>query len=329
MFKALFIDDHQGTVRSDIKNIGKEQLPAGNTLIKVEYSSLNYKDGLAVTGKAPIAKVYPMVPGIDLAGAIVETSDSRYQPGQKVLATGWGIGEAVYGGFSEYARLPADYLVPLPQGLSSKDAMVVGTAGFTAMLCIERLLEAGIKPEQGKLIVTGASGGVGSFSVHLAAELGFAVTAVTSDLANADYLAGLGAQASISRSELEGTSRPLDAQRWACGVDTVGGPILGKLMSQLQYHGAVACCGLAGSSRLEGSMMPFILRNISLLGVESVTVPAAKRKELWDKLAGLVSPGFLRDVSHEINLKQVKSYSELITKGRIRGRVIVRLNADS
>ncbi|MCW8996035.1 MAG: oxidoreductase, partial [Psychromonas sp.] len=247
MFKALILNQQEKNTLAEIRQIDESQLPEGEVLIDVDYSSLNYKDGLAITGKGRIVRQFPMVPGIDLAGRVIESKDARYQAGEHVVLTGWGVGEGHWGGMAEKASLKADWLVPQPQGISSKQAMMIGTAGLTAMLCVQALIDAGVKPESGEVLVTGASGGVGSVAVTLLAQLGYTVVAATGRVAeNSELLKQLGATRIIDRSELQEPARPLEKQLWAGAVDTVGSKVLAKVLAQMDYNGAVAACGLAG-----------------------------------------------------------------------------------
>ncbi|WP_036829688.1 MDR family oxidoreductase, partial [Photobacterium sanctipauli] len=284
MFKALVLNQEEKKTIASIDQIDESQLPEGEVLIDVDYSSLNYKDGLAITGKGRIVRQFPMVPGIDLTGTVAESSDDRYQPGDKVVLTGWGVGEGHWGGMAEKARLKADWLVPLPANLDGKQTMMIGTAGITAMLCVQALVDAGVKPESGEILVTGASGGVGSVAVTLLAQLGYTVAAVTGRASeNGELLKSLGASRIVERSELEEPARPLEKQLWAGAVDTVGSKVLAKVLAQVDYDGAVAACGLAGGFDLPTTVMPFILRNVKLLGIDSVMCPFEKRQQAWQK----------------------------------------------
>lgn len=278
MFNALLLTQQDKTTHATVTQINDDQLPAGNVTVAVNYSSLNYKDGLAITGKGKIIREFPMVPGIDFAGTVLESADARYQVGDAVVLTGWGVGENHWGGMAQKARLNADWLVKLPQGLTSQQAMMIGTAGFTAMLCVQALIDGGIKPEDGEILVTGASGGVGSVAVTLLAQLGYKVVAVTGRVAqNGPLLEQLGASRVIDRQEFSEASRPLEKQLWVGAVDTVGSKVLAKVLAQMHYNGVVAACGLAGGFDLPTTVMPFILRNVRLQGVDSVSCPIEKR----------------------------------------------------
>lgn len=326
MFNALVLTQQEKRTLATIEQLDECQLPEGEVLVAVDYSSLNYKDGLAITGKGKIIRQFPMVPGIDLAGTVLESQDPRYQTGDQVVLTGWGVGENHWGGMAQKARLKADWLVPLAQGLSSKKSMMIGTAGFTAMLCVQALLDANIKPDQGEILVTGASGGVGSVAVTLLANLGYHVAAVTGRVAeNGPLLEKLGAKRIIDRSEFEQPARPLEKQIWAGSIDTVGSKILAKVLAQMDYNSTVAACGLAGGFDLPTTVMPFILRNVRLQGVDSVACPAEKRIAAWNNLAKLLPDYYFEQASHEITLEQAPQYAEAITNGQITGRVVIKL----
>lgn len=326
MFKALVLNQEEKRTIANIETLDESQLPEGEVLVAVDYSSINYKDGLAVTGKGKIIRNFPMVPGIDFAGTVLESQDERYQAGDHVVLTGWGVGENHWGGLSEKARLKADWLVPLPQGLDSKQAMMVGTAGFTAMLCVQAILDAGVKPEDGEILVTGASGGVGSVSVTLLSKLGYKVAAVTGRVEqNGPLLEKLGAARIIERGEFEEPARPLEKQVWAGAVDTVGSKVLAKVLAQMDYNSVVAACGLAGGFDLPTTVMPFILRNVRLQGVDSVSCPAEKRIAAWESLSKLLPASYFEQACNEITLEEVVKYAEDITNGQITGRVVVKI----
>ena len=326
MFKALILNQQDKKTTAEICQIDESQLPEGEVLIDVDYSSLNYKDGLAITGKGRIVRQFPMVPGIDLAGQVVESKDGRYQAGDQVVLTGWGVGEGHWGGMAEKASLQADWLVPLPQGMTSKQTMMIGTAGLTAMLCVQALVDAGIKPESGEILVTGASGGVGSVAVTLLAQLGYQVVAVTGRVEeNGELLKQLGASRVIARSELEEPIRPLDKQLWAGAVDTAGSKILAKVLSQINYDGAVAACGLANGFDLPTTVMPFILRGVKLLGIDSVSCPYARRMAAWKRVAEILPASYYQQACQEIDLEQAAEYAEAITNGQVTGRIVIKL----
>ncbi|TXY30295.1 oxidoreductase [Vibrio mimicus] len=326
MFQALILNQQDKRTLASVEQIDETQLPDGEVLIAVDYSSLNYKDGLAITGKGKIIRQFPMVPGIDLAGKVISSEDARYQPGDEVVLTGWGVGENHWGGMAQKARLKADWLVPMPQGFTSKQAMMIGTAGFTAMLCVQALLDGGIKPEDGEILVTGASGGVGSVAVTLLAALGYQVVSVTGRVEqNGPLLEKLGASRIIDRSEFEEPARPLEKQLWAGAIDTVGSKVLAKLLVQMDYNGIVAACGLAGGFDLPTTVMPFILRNVRLQGVDSVNCPLEKRIAAWEKLVELLPASYFEQACTEITLEQAVQYAEDITNGQVTGRVVIKL----
>ncbi len=325
-FHALVLTrDDEGKTHADIRELTEADLPDGDVLVDVEYSSLNYKDGLAITGKGKVVRSFPMVPGIDLAGTVLSSASDDYQPGDKVVLTGWGIGEKHWGGFSRRQRVRSEWLVPLPGELSPRDAMAIGTAGFTAMLCVMTLEEAGITPDRGQVLVTGASGGVGSVAVTLLDRLGYEVVAVTGRPEGADWLRELGAKDVLSREEMSQPPRPLEGQRWAGAVDTVGGVMLARVLAETAYDGAVAACGLAGGFELPTTVMPFILRNVSLRGVDSVMCPVQRRKRAWERLARDLPMKALGEIAHEATLEQVPELAGQILAGQVRGRLVVDL----
>ncbi|MEL6115593.1 MDR family oxidoreductase [Photobacterium sp. SP02] len=327
MFKALILNQQDNTTQAHVGDIDSSQLPDGDVTVAVDYSSLNYKDGLAITGAGKIIRQFPMVPGIDFAGTVITSSDSRYQAGDPVVLTGWGVGENHWGGMAQQARVKADWLVPLPAGLNAEQAMVIGTAGLTAMLCIQALEDAGITPESGEILVTGASGGVGSVAVTLLAKLGYRIAAVTGRASqNGDLLRQLGATSIIDRSELEEAAKPLEKQRWAGAVDTVGSKVLAKVLTQMDYNGAVAACGLAGGFDLPTTVMPFILRNVRLLGIDSVYCPFEKRQQAWQRLSELQPDSFYQQAGQTISLEQVPEFAQAIIKGQVTGRTLVKLS---
>ncbi|MGE6100307.1 MDR family oxidoreductase [Aeromonas salmonicida] len=326
MFKALLLENQDGKTAATLTRLAESQLPAGEVRVAVSYSSLNYKDGLAITGKGKIVRQWPLVPGIDFAGTVLESADSRYQVGDKVVLTGWGVGEGHWGGMAEQARVKADWLVPLPAGLDERQAMCIGTAGLTAMLCVLALEEAGITPDSGEILVTGAAGGVGSTAVALLAALGYQVAALTGrPEEQGKTLMALGASRIVPRGELLEPAKPLEKQLWVGAVDTVGSQVLAKLLAQMNYGGAVAACGLAGGFDLPTTVMPFILRNVRLQGVDSVMCPLARRQLAWQRLARDLPARFFEQAVTEIALEQVVAAAEAITQGRIAGRTLVKL----
>ncbi|MNK63063.1 putative acrylyl-CoA reductase AcuI [compost metagenome] len=326
MFKALLLDNQDGKTKATLTQLAESQLPAGEVRVAVSYSSLNYKDGLAITGKGKIVRQWPLVPGIDFVGTVLESADSRYQSGDKVVLTGWGVGEGHWGGMAEQARVKADWLVPLPAGLDERQAMCIGTAGLTAMLCVLALEEAGVTPASGEILVTGAAGGVGSTAVALLAALGYQVAALTGrPEEQGAMLTALGASRIVPRSELQEPAKALEKQLWAGAIDTVGSQVLAKLLAQMNYGGAVAACGLAGGFDLPTSVMPFILRNVRLQGVDSVMCPLARRQLAWQRLARDLPASFFAQAVTEIGLEQVVEAAEAITQGRVAGRTLIKL----
>lgn len=326
MFKALVLNQQDKVTTSSIETLDESRLPEGDTLVKVSHSSINYKDGLAITGKGKIIRDFPMVPGIDFVGEVQETSSPELKVGQQVILTGWGVGETHWGGMAEKARVDARCLVPLPEKLSPEQSMMIGTAGFTAMLCVQALLDGGLTPDSGTVLVTGASGGVGSVAVTLLSELGFTVAAATGrSAANADLLKSLGASELVERSTLEEPAKPLEKQLWAGVVDTVGSKVLAKALSQTNYGGVVAACGLAGGFDLPTTVMPFILRNVRLQGIDSVMCPKDKRLAAWDSIADLLPARFYESASTTISLEETPDYAERITLGQTTGRVIIKI----
>jgi acrylyl-CoA reductase (NADPH) len=327
-FKALVLEERDGKPQAAIRALGRDVLPDGEVLVQVAYSSLNYKDGLAITGQGRIIRSYPMVPGIDFSGTVVESSSPTYQPGERVILTGWGVGERHWGGFAGMARVKADWLVKLPDGLNPHGAMTFGTAGFTAMLCVMALEDAGVAPGEREVVVTGAAGGVGSVAVALLARAGHNVTASTGRAEEHDYLTALGARQIIDRATLATASnRPLESERWAGGVDTVGGDTLASVLKGVAYGGAVAACGLAGGTSLNSTVLPFILRGVRLLGVDSVMCPRPRREAAWARLARDFPADQLERVTQTIPLAELPTMAAEILAGKVRGRVVVDVNA--
>jgi acrylyl-CoA reductase (NADPH) len=292
----------------------------------VHYSTLNYKDGLAITGKGPVVRSFPMVPGIDFAGEVLESTSPEFKVGDAVLLNGWGVGEGHWGGLAQQARVKADWLIPLPKGFNAKQALAIGTAGYTAMLCVMALQKHGVKPADGEVLVTGAAGGVGSFAIALLAKLGFTVVASSGRPQEAEYLRSLGAAEVIDRSSLSEPGKPLARERWAAVVDSVGSHTLANACAATKSEGAVAACGLAQGMDFPGSVAPFILRGVTLYGINSVTVPKAKRIAAYEQLSALVDLKTLDAISHEISLGEAIQYADALMKGNVRGRVIVDVN---
>ncbi len=328
-FKALVLDRRDGKVTASMATLNTDQLPEGEVLVAVDFSSLNYKDGLAVTGKGKIIRgAYPFVPGIDLVGRVLSSSDPAWQPGDRVVCTGWGIGENTWGGYSQRQRLKGGWLVALPGNMTPKDAMAVGTAGFTAMLSVMALETHGVTRDRGDVVVTGASGGVGSMAVALLARRGYHVVASTGKVSAAPYLRALGAARIIPREDLgQGPQRPLDSARWAGAVDTVGGETLAAVLSQVDRHGSVAACGLAGGHHLNTTVFPFILRGVNLLGIDSNTCPIPVRRKAWKRLADELPREALDRMTRVVSLAEVPAVAEEIVAGRVQGRVVVDVNA--
>ncbi|WP_144475089.1 acryloyl-CoA reductase [Cytobacillus oceanisediminis] len=326
-FKAFMVNKNEQNFSAEVKTIRLEDLPAGDVLIKVAYSSVNFKDGLASIPNGKIVRSYPFIPGIDLAGTVVRSDDSRFNEGDEVIATSYEIGVSHYGGYSEYARIPGDWIVPLPEGLTLKEAMVFGTAGFTAALSVHRLEENGLTPEKGKVLVTGASGGVGSVAVAMLAKRGYHVVASTGKESEHEYLRKIGATDIISREELVGEKiKPLDKQLWAAAVDPVGGKTLSAILSKLEYNGSVAVSGLTGGTDVPATVFPFILRGINLLGIDSVYCPMETRKLLWQRMATDLKPaGMLETINNEVSLEELPGVLTSILKGENRGRTIVKM----
>ena len=322
--QALILEQRDGKTFASVQAIEENQLPEGEVTVDIQWSSLNYKDALAITGKGKIIRNFPMVPGIDFAGVVHSSEDPRFHAGQQVLLTGWGVGENHWGGLSQRARVKGDWLVAQPQGLDARQAMIIGTAGFTAMLCVMALEDAGIRPQDGEIVVTGASGGVGSAAIALLHKLGYQVAAVSGRESTHDYLRSLGASRILGRDEFAET-RPLEKQIWAGAVDTVGDKVLAKVLAQMNYGGCVAACGLAGGFALPTTVMPFILRNVRLQGVDSVMTPAARRAEAWKRLAVDLPSSFYSQSATEITLEQAPEFADKIMSNQIQGRTLVKV----
>ncbi|HEY3983037.1 MDR family oxidoreductase [Cedecea sp.] len=322
--QALILEQSEGQTLAAVKDIEHATLPEGNVTVEIDYSSLNYKDALAITGKGKIIRNFPMVPGIDFAGKVYASEDARFQPGQAVLLTGWGVGENHWGGLAETARVNGDWLVAMPEGLDARKAMIIGTAGFTAMLCVMALEDAGVTPENGEIVVTGASGGVGSTAVALLHKLGYKVAAVSGRESTHHYLRSLGADRILGRDEFAET-RPLEKQLWAGAIDTVGDKVLAKVLAQMNYGGCVAACGLAGGFALPTTVMPFILRNVRLQGVDSVMTPPDRRTAAWARLVKDLPDAFYQQATTEIGLAEAPKYASDIINNAIQGRTLVKI----
>ncbi|QHM73620.1 MDR family oxidoreductase [Mixta intestinalis] len=324
--QALLIEQSDGAYKTVLSEVSPQQLPPGNVTVDVNWSSINYKDALAITGKGKIIRHFPMVPGIDFAGTVHHSEDPRFHVGQQVLLTGFGVGETHWGGLAEQARVNGDWLVALPEGLSERQAMILGTAGFTAMLCVMALEDGGVTPDKGDVLVTGASGGVGSTAVALLSALGYQVTAVSGRESNGDYLRQLGAAQVLPRSEFAAEGRPLEKQRWAGAIDTVGGNVLANILAQVHYSGTVAACGLAGGFTLPTTVMPFILRNVRLQGVDSVQTPAARRTEAWKRLVKTIPASFYQHATTEISLQEAPDVARRLLNNEVTGRTLVKIS---
>ena len=325
-FKAIVISRDADKMQSvAVTELSEAELMEGDVTVAVEYTTVNYKDGLAITGKAPVVRRFPLVPGIDFAGTVLSSSHPDFRAGDKVILNGWGVGETHHGGFARRARVKGDWLVPLPGGLTARDAMAAGTAGYTAMLSVMALERHGISPDRGAIVVTGAAGGVGSVAISLLSRLGYHVIASTGRPAESDFLKELGAAEIIDRNELSAPAKPLAKERWAGGVDAVGSHTLANVLSMTSYGGAVAACGLAGGMDLPGSVAPFILRGVSLLGIDSVMAPKALRLEAWRRLATELDHGKLAALSRTIGFDGIIGAAQDIVAGKIRGRVVVEM----
>ena len=326
MFKAILVNKDDQGYRAELAQVDESSLPEGDVKVKVLYSTLNYKDGLAITGKGPVVRSFPMVPGIDFAGEVLESSSTDFKVGDMVLLNGWGVGEGHWGGLAQQARVKSDWLIPLPKGLTAKQALAIGTAGYTAMLCVMALEKHGTKPSDGEVLVTGAAGGVGSIAIALLSKLGFKVVASTGRMAEAEYLKKLGAAEVIDRASLSAPGKPLAKERWAAVVDSVGSHTLANACAQTKSDGAVAACGLAQGMDFPSTVAPFILRGVTLYGINSVTVPRGKRIAAYEQLSKLLDLKILDEISHEISLVDSIEYAQKLMAGNVRGRLIVDVN---
>ncbi|HDS1061920.1 acrylyl-CoA reductase (NADPH) [Pseudomonas putida] len=327
MFKAILIEKLEDKYSARLTELQDDQLPRGNVTVKVAYSTLNYKDALAITGKGPVVRQFPMVPGIDLAGTVEASDDPRYKPGDRVLLNGWGVGESHWGGLAQKARLNGDWLIPHPERLNERQAMAIGTAGYTAMLCLMALERHGLKPSDGPVLVTGATGGVGSFAISLLAGAGYTVTAATGKASEEAYLKSLGATTIIDRAELSAPGRPLAKEKWAAVIDSVGSHTLANACASTMSEGLVAACGLAQGMDFPATVAPFILRGVSLLGINSVTQPFERRVEAWEKLSDQLNLDTLSMMTREISLESAIAAATDLMDGKNRGRMIVDVNS--
>lgn len=330
MFKAIYLTQGEdGRTLAEMRDLEDVQLPVydkGNVLVDIKYSTMNYKDGLAITGRSPVVRSFPMVPGIDFCGIVASSEDPEWKPGDKVIVNGWGIGENHWGGLAQRARVRGDWLVRLPEGMSMQDAMAIGTAGYTAMLCVRALENNDVGPDAGEVLVTGASGGVGSIAVAVLSKLGYRVVASTGRPAESDYLRELGAAEIIDRSSLSSPGKPLQKERWAGVIDSVGSHTLANACAATRYRGTVAACGLAQGMDLPLTVAPFILRGVKLIGINSVLVPREERVDAWNRLATDLKPSAITSMSHTIGLSTVFDVASDLLKGKIRGRTIVDVN---
>lgn len=323
MFRGILITKDDAGYKAALQTIDEAVLPAGDVTVQVEWSTLNYKDALAITGKSPVVRRFPMVPGIDFAGTVFESTNAAWQAGDKVILNGWGVGETHCGGLAEVARVKGEWLLALPNSFTTRQAMAIGTAGYTAMLCVLALEKHGIEPTDGEILVTGANGGVGSVAVALLAKLGYTVIASTGRSAEADYLKALGASQVIDRSELSAPGKPIGKERWAGVIDTVGSHTLANACATTQYRGAVAACGLAGGMDFPATVAPFILRGVTLYGIDSVMAPLKVRQEAWQRLTRDLDITRLEAITREIGLSQAIAVATELLDGKVRGRVVV------
>ena len=326
MFKGILITKDDAGYKAQVQKIDEATLPEGDVTVRVEWSTLNYKDGLAITGKSPVVRRFPMVPGIDFSGTVSESSNPAWKTGDKVVLNGWGVGETHCGGLAEMARVKGEWLVPLPKNFSARQAMAIGTAGYTAMLCVLALEKHGIKPADGEILVTGANGGVGSVAIALLAKLGYQVVASTGRTSEAEHLKALGASDIIDRAELSAPGKPIGKERWAGVVDTVGSHTLANACATTKYRGAVAACGLAGGMDFPATVAPFILRGVTLYGIDSVMAPLAVRLEAWERLGRDLDPAKLESITREIALAEALAVGAELLEGKVRGRVVVDVN---
>ncbi|MGI8334223.1 MDR family oxidoreductase [Actinomadura scrupuli] len=327
MFSAIVIEKGEAGQTVALRNVGEAELPDGDVSVSVEYSTLNYKDALAITGRSPVVRKFPMVPGIDLAGVVTESGHAGWAKGDRVVLNGWGVGETHWGGLAQRARLNGDWLVPLPSVFTTRQAMAIGTAGYTASLCVDALLERGVRADQGEVLVTGATGGVGSVAIALLAKAGFKVAAATGKASESEYLHGLGAASVLDRAELAEAGRPMQKERWAGVIDSLGSHTLANACAQTRYGGTVAACGLAQGMDLPASVAPFILRGVSLIGVDSVMAPGKRRLAAWERLARDLDAGALDVIAQEIALGEAIAAAGRLMEATVRGRIVVDVNA--
>lgn len=326
MFKAILIEKDEAGYRASVQELDDARLPEGDVTVRVSHSTLNYKDGLAITGKGPVVRRFPMVPGIDLVGTVETSSHPQYQVGDAVVLNGWGVGEVHWGGLAQKARLQGDWLVPLPSAFTPQQAMAIGTAGYTAMLCVLALERHGVRPQDGEILVTGAAGGVGSVAIAVLAKLGYTVVAVTGRPQDADYLKSLGAAEVVERSLFSAPGKPLGKERWAGAIDVVGSHVLANVCATMKYRGVVAACGLAAGMDFPATVAPFILRGVTLAGIDSVMCPRADRLVAWQRLATDLDPAKLGQIGREVGLSEAIPLAHSLLQGEVRGRVVVDVN---
>ena len=324
--KAILINKDDAGYRAKLTDVDESQLPEGDVTVAVDYSTMNYKDSLAITGKLPVVRKFPMVPGIDLAGTVEASTHAEFKPGDKVLLNGYGVGEVHWGGLAEKARLSGDWLIPLPESFSPQQAMAIGTAGYTAMLCVIALEKHGVTPDRGEILVTGAAGGVGSVATSILAKLGYSVIGLTGRPEQADYLKSLGAAGTLDREEFSAKGKPLGKELWAGAIDAVGGQTLANVLAQVKYGGTVAACGNASGFDLPATVMPFILRGVTLAGIDSVYRPKADRIEAWNRLASDLDMQHIEAIKTEIGLSDVIATADAQMAGQVRGRMVVNVN---
>ncbi len=326
MFKGILINKVDADYQVELTEVDDSILPEGDVIVDIQYSSLNYKDALAITGRSPVVRRFPMIPGIDFVGTVADSSHTEFEVGMAVVLNGWGVGEVHMGGLAQKAKVKGDWLVPLPSAFDAKQAMAIGTAGYTAMLCVLALEKHGVTPNQGDILVTGAAGGVGSVAVAILSKLGYRVVALTGRPEESDYVINLGAAEIIDRSELSGPGKPLGKERWAGVVDVVGSHVLANACASTKYGGVVTACGLAGGMDFPATVAPFILRGVSLIGVDSVMCPKEKRLEAWERLGQDLDLSKLGSIAHEITLSEAINTAQALLDGKVRGRVIVDVN---
>lgn len=326
MFSAVVIEKGEAGQSVALASLDEADLPEGEVDITVDYSSLNYKDALAITGSSPVVRKFPMVPGIDLAGTVTRSAHADWSEGDRVILNGWGVGETHWGGFAQQARLKGDWLVPLPAEFTTRQAMAIGTAGYTAGLCVDALLNFGVRPDQGEILVTGATGGVGSVAIALLNKAGFTVAASTGKTSESDYLEQLGASSVVDRAELSEKGKAMQKERWAGVVDSVGSHTLANSCAQTKYGGAVAACGLAQGMDFPATVAPFILRGVTLLGIDSVMAPLEKRQKAWERLARDLDPSAIESIAEEITLAESIDAATRLIEGTVRGRIVIDVN---